>query len=170
MELRELRNQVDTIDEEILNLFIERMKLVKQVAEFKKAHGVPVNAPERENEVLTRLNTRSAGQLAGVRLLYGIVMDLNKLNEYLVFPKDLQVPSGAGGASVRAILSDTPDALCRYVSPLAGAEVTISSIHSQSLPGGKLLVDLEIVGNTSQPNFAASLSVLSDTAERFTLL
>ncbi len=170
MDLKELRNQIDHIDEELLTLFMDRMNLVTKVAEYKKANALPINAPEREHEILDRLDSRMGDNMAGIKLLYGIIMDLNKLNEYRVVPKDLQVPSGAGGASVRAILSDTPDALCRYVSPLAGAAVNIANIRSQALPGGKLLVDIELIGNTSQPNFAAALSVLADTAEKFMLL
>ena len=38
------------------------------------------------------------------------------------------------------------------------------------MPGGKMAVDIEMVGKIQDPGFIAALSVLSDTAEQFTLL
>lgn len=55
----------------------------------------------------------------GLKLVYGILMDLNKLYEYQIQPKEFEIPTALGGASVRAILSDHPGALTRYLSPLA---------------------------------------------------
>lgn len=171
MDLQELRAEIDRVDGDLLTLIMSRKALVQQVAEYKKSNRIPVFDPEREREILRRLETRAGhANLGGVRLLYGILMDLNKLNEYQTNPEDVTIPTGLGGASVRAILSDSPSALCRYLSPLAAAEVAISDIHSQSMPGGKLLVDIELSGDTGDPNFAAALAVLADTAEKFTLL
>ena len=171
MDLIQLRKEVDHIDQQMLSLMLRRMEIVTEVAQYKRANNLPVFAPDRENQILARVDTLVEGDYASaIKLLYGIIMDLNKLNEYRIAPKEIQVPTGAGGASVRAILEDTPSALCRYVSPLAASEVVISDIRSQSLPGGQLLVDIELVGDTSEPRFAAALSVLADTAKSFTLL
>ena len=108
--------------------------------------------------------------VGGIKLLYGILMDINKMLEYTQVPKKIDIPTKLGGASVRAILSDRPETLCRYLSPLAAAEVSISDIHSQSLPGGKLLVDIELLGDTNNSNFDAALAVLADTADKFSLV
>ncbi len=172
MQLQELRKEIDRIDSELLALIQDRMQIVGEVAEFKRKNGLPVFAPDREVEVLNRLAEKvvDPNHTSGVVLLYGIIMDLNKLNEYRVVPKNIDVPTGLGGASVRAIIPNTPGTLCRYISPLAAAEVSVADIHSTALPGGKMVVDLELVGNTSNPNFAAALSVLADTSEKFTLL
>ena len=97
-------------------------------------------------------------------------MDLSKYREYQTVENSISVPTSAGGASVRAVIDDTPFALCRYLSPLAAAEVSILSIRSQSMPGGRLLVDLELAGETSDPSFSSVLAVLADAAEKFTLL
>lgn len=105
-----------------------------------------------------------------LKLVYGILMDLNKLYEYQIQPKEFEIPTALGGASVRAILSDHPGALTRYLSPLAAADISITGIHSQAMPGGKMAVDIEMVGKIQDPGFIAALSVLSDTAEQFTLL
>ena len=50
--LEELRKGIDSIDRELLNLFIERMKLCSEVAEYKRSVGMPVLDAKREREVL----------------------------------------------------------------------------------------------------------------------
>ena len=172
MKLKELRSEIDLVDSQIIDLIIKRRQLMNGVVEYKLNNNVPVFAPDREHQILDRVAELAGRDFggSGVQLLYGILMDLNKLYEYQRAPKDISIPTDIGGASVRAVLSDLPGALSRYISPLAVAGVNIANIRSQSMPGGKLLVDLEIVGDTSDPQFKAALSVLSDTAENFVLM
>ena len=64
MELKECRNKLDVIDSQIISLFCERMETVKQVAEYKKAHDMPILAPGREKEILERVAELSGEELA----------------------------------------------------------------------------------------------------------
>ena len=64
MELKECRNKLDVIDSQIILLFCERMETVKQVAEYKKAHDLPILAPGREKEILERVAALSGEELA----------------------------------------------------------------------------------------------------------
>ena len=52
MELSELRKKIDRIDEELLALFLERMQLSGEIAEYKREHGLPVYNAGREQEIL----------------------------------------------------------------------------------------------------------------------
>jgi len=172
MDLQKLRSEIDSVDSKIIEMILKRRELISQVVEYKAINNVPVSAPEREGQVLERVSKLAEGEFAGsgVQLLYGILIDLNKLMEYQRVPKDIEVPTDIGGASVRAVLKDTPGALSRYIAPLAVAEVSIANIRSQSMPGGNLLVDIELTGKTDDPQFKAALSVLSDTADKFILM
>lgn len=171
LTLAQIRGEIDVIDEQIMNLMVERQKAILKVAEYKKEHNIPIFAPERENEIFDRLEKHITQESSnGFKLLYGILMDLYKFHEYKAVPKDIKVPTNVGGASVRAIIDDTPFAVCRYLSPLAVADVSIMGLRAQIMPGGKLLVDLELCGVTSDPSFASVLSVLSDAAEKFIVL
>ena len=172
MNLQELRDQIDTIDTQIVEKILKRRELISSVVEYKAINDVPVFDPARENQVLARVAQLAGDDFvgSGIQLLYGILMDLNKLYEYQRVPKDLTVPTDIGGASVRAVLQDKPGALSRYISPLAVSEVNITNIRTQSMPGGNLLVDIELVGKTDDPQFKAALSVLSDTADKFALM
>ena len=54
-DLKAFRNQIDEIDENILNLLLERFAAVKNVAEYKKEHGLEVFQKDREAEVLKNI-------------------------------------------------------------------------------------------------------------------
>ena len=40
MEIKELREQIDIIDDELVRLFAKRMDISKQVAEYKKENSI----------------------------------------------------------------------------------------------------------------------------------
>lgn len=54
MMLDELRNEIDKIDSEIINLLQDRMQIVINIAKYKKENGIPVFDKERENEVIKK--------------------------------------------------------------------------------------------------------------------
>lgn len=52
MNLEECRKKIDEIDKQLLKLFVERMEVVKNVAEFKKENNLPILNSAREQEVI----------------------------------------------------------------------------------------------------------------------
>lgn len=52
MPLSHLREQIDQVDRQLIDLLAKRLALVHQVGEVKSAHGIPVYAPVRETEML----------------------------------------------------------------------------------------------------------------------
>ena len=64
MDLDKIREQIDAIDSQILELFCRRMDVVKGVAEYKIASDMPVLRPEREKAILDRVKA-DAGQEYG---------------------------------------------------------------------------------------------------------
>ncbi|GAA4446303.1 prephenate dehydratase [Ravibacter arvi] len=63
MDLKAIRNQIDTIDNELLVLLNKRMELVKQVGSLKRAEKSVIYRPEREQEILRRLEDLNDGLL-----------------------------------------------------------------------------------------------------------
>lgn len=55
MDLKDLRDDIDRIDDDIARLYTKRLALVKQVGEFKKQNGVEVEHSDREKQILDRL-------------------------------------------------------------------------------------------------------------------
>ncbi|MBN6068675.1 bifunctional chorismate mutase/prephenate dehydrogenase [Aggregatibacter actinomycetemcomitans] len=52
--LAELREQIDSLDQELLQLLAKRQQVVYKVGEVKQQHGLPIYAPQREAEMLQR--------------------------------------------------------------------------------------------------------------------
>ena len=52
--MKVLRDQIEKIDEALLGLLVERMKLAKQIGDYKKTAQIQVEDPLREAELLAR--------------------------------------------------------------------------------------------------------------------
>ncbi len=63
-ELETLRNKIDEIDEKMVELFIKRMMIVKEVAVFKKNNQLNVVDTKREKEIISKhLNDNKVKEL-----------------------------------------------------------------------------------------------------------
>jgi chorismate mutase/prephenate dehydratase len=63
MTLESLRNDIDALDNQLLTLLNQRMELVKKVGEFKRTTNTVIYRPEREKQILDRLNGQNVGLL-----------------------------------------------------------------------------------------------------------
>ncbi|MBR1673253.1 MAG: bifunctional chorismate mutase/prephenate dehydratase [Fretibacterium sp.] len=59
MDIAEIRTKIDTIDSEMLSLFLQRMELMRDVAGYKNAHSLPIIDKAREREVLAKVMDRA---------------------------------------------------------------------------------------------------------------
>lgn len=50
--LKEIRNEIDALDKELIEVFAKRLALVKKVGEIKYKQGLPIYVPEREADML----------------------------------------------------------------------------------------------------------------------
>jgi chorismate mutase/prephenate dehydratase len=60
--LDECRDAIDTIDNQILELLNERMKVVHRVGEIKNSSGGAIYRPEREKAIIDRLEAKSKNE------------------------------------------------------------------------------------------------------------
>ena len=76
MNLDEIRNQIDLIDRDFLNLLSKRADLVHEVGVIKKRDGLQIYAPEREQALLDRLLALNEGRLPekSIRAIYREIM------------------------------------------------------------------------------------------------
>ena len=55
LNLQKIREDIDRIDTQLVELFRERMEKSIQVAQYKQAHGLPILNSAREQEVLNKV-------------------------------------------------------------------------------------------------------------------
>ncbi|MFM4829236.1 bifunctional chorismate mutase/prephenate dehydrogenase [Aeromonas mytilicola] len=63
-ELNALRDKIDAVDRQLIDLLAARLALVGEVGEVKSRHGLPIYAPDREASMLAR--RRAEAELLGV--------------------------------------------------------------------------------------------------------
>ncbi len=86
MDLDYLRSQIDLVDDELAELYVKRLELVKKVGEFKKQNKVGVEHGDREKKICDRLKGRFGEEYwAAIDFLYNGIftyskMEQNKLN------------------------------------------------------------------------------------------
>ena len=79
MDLNELRNEINQIDDEILRLFLRRMEVAGQVADYKRENNLPIYQPQREREILKKVADQAGPEQGGyARVLFSMLMELSK--------------------------------------------------------------------------------------------
>ncbi|MEI6654855.1 MAG: prephenate dehydratase [Verrucomicrobiota bacterium] len=83
MNLDPIRNQIDLIDLELLDLLSRRADLVHQVGLIKKRDGLQIYAPEREEALLRKLVEMNRGRMPerSIRAIYREIMSAALLLE-----------------------------------------------------------------------------------------
>lgn len=79
MNLSELRIQMDTIDDQLVSLFCQRMEVAAKIADYKKENHVPILAPVREREKLLDVAEKAGPDMANyTRVLYSMLFELSR--------------------------------------------------------------------------------------------
>lgn len=79
MELENLRNEIDQIDNELVELFVKRMQIAEQVADIKKKQNLPIYVPAREREILQKVAGLAGPDMANyTRVLYSMLFELSR--------------------------------------------------------------------------------------------
>ncbi len=83
-DLKELRDQIDVIDKQMVSLYQERMKIAAEVAEYKIETGKKVFDKEREESKLCTLTAmgESTFNRHGIRELFEQIMSMSRKRQY----------------------------------------------------------------------------------------
>ena len=83
-DLKELREQIDKIDKEIVSLYQERMEIAAEVAEYKIETGKKVFDKEREESQLASLTALTDTQFNrhGIQELFEQIMSMSRKRQY----------------------------------------------------------------------------------------
>jgi chorismate mutase/prephenate dehydratase len=87
MDLQELRQQIDEIDNEMLQLLNKRMEVVKKVGEFKRITNTIIYRPEREKAIIDRLSTLNQGKLLNRSAIEAIYLEIFAVSRNIELPE-----------------------------------------------------------------------------------
>ena len=79
MELKDLRSEIDKIDDELVRLFTQRMRISAQIAGYKKEKSLPIFVPAREREILADVAEKAGPEMANyTQVLYSMLFELSR--------------------------------------------------------------------------------------------
>ena len=79
MDLQELRKEIDSIDDQLVALFGQRMEIAAKIADYKKENNLPILVPAREREKLQDVAEKAGPEMANyTRVLYSMLFELSR--------------------------------------------------------------------------------------------
>lgn len=79
MDIKELRNEIDAIDDQLVKLFCQRMEVSAKVADYKREHNLPILVPAREREILANVAEKAGEEMGNyTRVLYSMLFELSR--------------------------------------------------------------------------------------------
>lgn len=89
-DITEIRKDIDSIDQKIVDLYERRMDLADEVAAFKMEKRRPIYDRQREEEKLTGLSNLSADPLTrqGIRELFSSIMSGSRKKQYGILSRN----------------------------------------------------------------------------------
>ena len=79
MELKDLRIEIDQIDDALVRLFCARMEVAARIADCKKEQGLPIFHPVREQEKLEDVASKAGAEMAEyTKALYQLLFELSR--------------------------------------------------------------------------------------------
>lgn len=101
--LEELRREIDSIDQKMVELFKRRMEVVTQVAAYKKERGLPILDASRERALLGKVGQAAGDELADyIQSVYRTLLSASRSYETGKLGQESQVYQG-----IRTALKET---------------------------------------------------------------
>ena len=101
MELSEIREKIDAVDDQLLDLFLQRMDLSDEVAAYKNAHHLPILNKERERAILAKVTEKSGEKERYAYHLFSTLFELARSRQAELIDAPTRV-----GAQIKAALAD----------------------------------------------------------------
>ena len=79
MDIQDMRKEIDAIDDQLVQLFKDRMEVSARIADYKKTQNLPIFVPAREREKLNDVAEKAGPEMANyTRVLYSMLFELSR--------------------------------------------------------------------------------------------
>ena len=104
MDLHDYRLRLDEIDDALVKLFVERMEVSAQIAEYKRAQNLPVLDSKREREKIQSVMDKSPEELREYSAsLYSLIMELSRCSQHRLLGNSTELTE-----QISAAIAQTP--------------------------------------------------------------
>jgi chorismate mutase/prephenate dehydratase len=152
--LSDLRNEIDQIDDSILELLVNRMEVVDQVGNLKRANNSLIYHPDREKEIIERLANKYTGRL-GKAAIEAIFLEIFGVSRNLELPEIISY-LGPEGSFTHQAAESRFGAVADYIS--------LPSIKSifDSVDSGRAKYGIVPIENNQEGMVKETLDLLSE--------
>jgi len=163
--LDECRKAIDTIDDEILKLLNERMKIVHRVGEIKNSSGGAIYRPEREKAIIDRLEAQSkkAGGALNKNAIEAIFLEIFAVSRNLELPERIAY-LGPEGTFTHQAAESRFGAMSDYLS-LSSIQAVFKTLEAKRAKFGVVPIENSkdgIVGETLDLLSKSSVKIVAE--------
>ncbi|MCS6969069.1 MAG: prephenate dehydratase [Cytophagales bacterium] len=137
-QLAEIREKIDAIDNQILDLLNQRMVLVKQVGNLKRSANATIYRPEREKAILDRLNQLNRGPISP-QAIEAIFLEIFAASRYFELPERVAF-LGPEGSFTHQAAESRFGALTDYVA-LSTIQSVFESVETRRVRFGVIPIE-----------------------------
>ena len=136
MELSEIREKINAVDDQLLDLFLQRMDLSEEVAAYKNEHHQPILNKQREREILAKVAEKSGDRERFSYHLFSTIFELSRSRqaELITAPTKVESQVKASLAAGGEVFPQTGLVACQGVEG-ANSQVACDRI----LPRGNIV-------------------------------
>ena len=117
MELSEIREKINAVDDQLLDLFLQRMDLSEEVAAYKNEHHQPILNKQREREILAKVVEKSGDRERFSYHLFSTIFELSRSRqaELITAPTKVEAQVKASLAAGGEVFPQTGLVACQGV-------------------------------------------------------
>jgi len=157
--LQDCRDAIDSIDNEILELLNRRMRVVERVGEIKHDTGTAIYRPEREKDIIDRLNaiSKSSGGILNKSAIEAIFLEIFAVSRNLEQPERIAY-LGPEGSFTHQAAESRFGSMSDYLS--------LGSIHSvfKTLEAGRAKFGVVPIENSRDGIVGETLDLLAKSS------
>lgn len=162
MTLDELRQRIDQIDNQLMELLNHRMEVVRLVGELKKTGNTLIYRPEREKEIVDRLTQKSEG-LLNKKAIESIFLEIFAVSRNLEMPERVGF-LGPEGSFTHQAAESRFGAMSDYI-PLANIRSVFEAVATQKVRFGVVPIENNQEGSVNETIDGLALFDLNIVAE-----
>ncbi len=83
-ELKELRDEIDAVDDALIPLLLRRMEISRAVAEYKIKNHLPVLNQEREQQILDDVAAKCGEHSDAIKTIFSAAMDASRALQHQI--------------------------------------------------------------------------------------
>lgn len=114
MDILDLRKNIDSVDDQILKLLVQRMEFVEEIGKLKRGSNSAIYHPDREKEIIERLALQPTGKLSK-KAIEAIYLEIFGVSRNLELPEIISY-LGPEGSFTHQAAETRFGAIADYVS------------------------------------------------------